>query len=143
MQHAEERRQEGRELCVQQASCHDFPSFKEVHGADFAGYIRDKRMGLKEDLDQQVQAKQLSKIAEEERNQVLEAYHIEATKRELEMIRREAQQKREGERAQLKKAWADDSYLKSVKKAIQEHHKAPGDRALMMSMGGIGSGDAR
>merc|ERR1712176_863811 len=77
---------------------------------------------------------------------MLEAYHVEASKRELEAIQKEPQQKREGERARLKEAWANDKYLKSVKKAIRDHHKAPGNNdnisAFATGMNGIG-GDSR
>merc|ERR1712048_275768 len=115
--------------CIMQASCHDFPSFREVPEAGFMAYVRDRRSALKDDLDQQVLAKQRVKESVRERERMLETYNIEAGKRELETLRKEAQQRKEGERAQLKQAWAHDSQLKAVKQAIREHHKAPGNRS--------------
>mmetsp|Transcript_119401 Transcript_119401/g.337817 ORF Transcript_119401/g.337817 Transcript_119401/m.337817 type:complete len:531 (-) Transcript_119401:243-1835(-) len=131
VQQADNRRQVSREQCIVQASCHDFPSFKEAPEMNFIEYVAERRNHLKEDLDQQVLAKQRMKQFAKEREKASHEVHIEATKRELAAIRQQASAKREGERNALKQSWAKDEQLRSVKKAIQEHHKAPGTKAAM------------
>jgi len=128
MHHAEHRRQEGRQHTIQQASQHDFPNFREQPEAGVLSYVKHRRDNLKDDLDQQVTAKQRVQQAAKERDRRLEAHHAESCQRELAALKYEAHHKRESDRTTLKQEWAKDSHLKNVKKKITDFHKAPPSR---------------
>lgn len=134
MRQAEERRTVGREHSVQQASQHDFPDFTETPEQQVYEYIRSRRLNLKEDLDQQVDTKQRMKDSAKQRERELEQSHIEASQRELALIKLEAAAKREEEKATLAYAWEKDKRLQNVKKAIENHHKAPAMRSDLSTM---------
>jgi len=125
MRQAEERRAEGRRFDVEQASLHAFPNFAEPQDHGASDYIRERRATLKQDLDQQVDTKQLKKAADRQREREMEACHAEAGEKELELMRQEALARRELERSVLTQAWERDRQIRSVRKAIQEHHRAP------------------
>jgi hypothetical protein len=122
MQQVVDRRLAGREEVIAQASLHDFPNFQESPTTDgFYTYMNDRRANLRKDLDQQVEAKKRVKEVQKEQNLQLEQYQVEATKRELDEINKHKALKKEAERAGLRDAWSTDAYLKSVRKAIQNH----------------------
>lgn len=140
MRQAEEKRMEGRLHCIEQASCHDFPNFAEVPEYAYQ-YIRERRNHLKHDLDQQVDTKQLKKLVDKQREKEIDAMHIEASNRELALMKLEAAAKKESERAALTHAWEKDKHIHTVRKAIQEHHKAPTRQGneMLMQLGALPS----
>jgi hypothetical protein len=111
-----------REESIEQASTHDFPNFRETpETTGIFEYMRERRANLRQDLDQQVKTKQLALQAEKDRDRLLEAYHVEASKRELEQINEQKAGKRQAEMSGLRDAWSRDAYLKNVRKAIHDH----------------------
>jgi len=133
MQHTEVRRSDGREHCVQQASMHNFPNFGEHPEVDIQEYVSERRGHLKEDLEQQIMAKQKIKDLQKEQERTLAAFHVQASQQELSEMKQGDVVKRLEERAFLNDAWNQQRHLKSVTTAIQEHHKAPGKKAGVIS----------
>uniref|UniRef100_A0A7S1WT69 CCDC81 HU domain-containing protein n=1 Tax=Alexandrium catenella TaxID=2925 RepID=A0A7S1WT69_ALECA len=133
MRQAAERRAEGRQNCIEQASCHDFPNFVEPQDLAVHDYIRGRRTMLREDLDQQVGTKQLKKAVDKQRERELDTTHAEASQRELALMRQEAAAKRESEKAALTQSWEKDKHIRTVRKAIQDHHKTPGSTSSELS----------
>lgn len=125
MRQAAERRAEGRLHCIEQASQHDFPNFAEPQDLGVYEYIRERRTTLKQDLDQQVDTKHLKKTVERQRERELEAAHAEASQRELALLKQEVAAKRESEKSALTQAWEKDRQIRTVRKAIQDHHRTP------------------
>merc|ERR1712217_693938 len=74
------------------------------------------------------------KMAAKERERELENAHCEASQKELALIKLEAAAKREVEKATLLQAWEKDKKLHTVKKAIEQHHKAPAARSNLSSI---------
>ena len=101
MQEAETKRTEGRLHCIEQASCHDFPNFAEAPEYAYQ-YIQEKKNHLKQDLDQQVDMKQLKKHLEKKRNREIDAAHVQASNRETALLKLEAAAKKEGDRQALR-----------------------------------------
>lgn len=133
MRQAADRRAEGRQHCIEQASLHDFPSFQESQDLAVYEYIRERRTTMKQDLDQQVDTKQLKKLVEKQREREMEASHADASQRELSLMKQEEVAKRESEKAALTQAWQKDKHLRTVRKAIQEHHRAPASNSSGLS----------
>jgi len=142
IQQAEQRRLEGRQHVVDMASMHDFPSFKESPDLAVYEYIRERRNNLKDDLDQQVDIKRKMKMAAQHNERTMEATHIDASKKELAMIKLEAAAKKEQEKANLHQAWDKDKRLHSVRRAIEEHHRTPASKSKLTGAAGPGAGSA-
>eukprot|EP00929_Paragymnodinium_shiwhaense_P053831 TRINITY_DN26992_c0_g1_i1.p1 TRINITY_DN26992_c0_g1~~TRINITY_DN26992_c0_g1_i1.p1 ORF type:complete len:581 (+),score=176.57 TRINITY_DN26992_c0_g1_i1:133-1875(+) len=142
MQQQEKRRQQARAQCVEQASAHDFPSFKEAPEAGFHAYIMDRKENLKADLDKQVEAKHRVKLAQKQQERLLENFHVEATQRELAAMKQGEANQRAAVKATLQGYWSRESHLKAVTEAIQEHHKAPGKKGNLVRglLNGLGGG---
>lgn len=131
IQDQEEQRTEGRLHSVIQASEHNFPSFVECPEVAVADFVKERRNNLKDDLDEQVEIKRRLKLAAKQRDRDMEACHLEASTKQMALLKLEAQAKREKERAILAEAWDRDKRLHSLRKSIAEHHKAPGTRAQL------------
>jgi hypothetical protein len=124
MQEADKKRTEGRLECIEQASCHDFPNFAEAPENAYQ-YIREKKNNLKQDLDEQVEMKQLKNHLERRRNREMDATHVQASNRETALLKLEAAAKKESERQALAQAWEKDKSIRTVRKSIEEHHRKP------------------
>jgi len=129
IQQAEQRRLEGRQHVVEMASMHEFPDFKESPDLAVYEYIRERRDNLKQDLDQQVDIKRKMKMAAHQNERAMEATHIDASKKELALMKLETAFKKEQEKATLHQAWDKDKRLHSVRRAIEEHHRTPASKS--------------
>lgn len=127
----EERRVQDKEKLVTQTTMHDFPCFKDAHDADVRGYLHERRANLKQDLDQQVEARNRLQQMQKQRDRELELNNIEASQFEIKNIRIQEIAKREQERVTLAQAWGQDVRLKTVKKAIEDHHRTPGPKVVL------------
>lgn len=139
MRYTEERKIQGRQHQIEQASMHDFPNFAESPELAVYDYIRERRNNLKQDLDQQVDIKKRLKLSAKQRERDLEAVHLQANHNEMARLKSEASGKKERERSALAQAWDSDKRLHTVKKAIEDHHKAPATKSdfsdIMASLG--------
>eukprot|EP00928_Gymnodinium_smaydae_P014682 TRINITY_DN15403_c0_g2_i1.p1 TRINITY_DN15403_c0_g2~~TRINITY_DN15403_c0_g2_i1.p1 ORF type:complete len:553 (+),score=113.75 TRINITY_DN15403_c0_g2_i1:83-1741(+) len=129
MRETEERRIRNDAFRVQQASQHNFPDFKEAPESAFMQYMDDRRRHLQEDLQQQAITKQRLQQQEKDLDRTLERNHLEATRMQMEELRRRAGAKRQAERDDLHRSWAKDTQLRSARKAIDNFHKAPQSKA--------------
>lgn len=138
MRDVEDRRVEGRQFIIEQASTHDFPNFAErtLPEADVYDYLCERRDNLKADLDQQVEIKQRLKQAANSRERDLEITQIKATQQEALQMRMEARTTKERNRAALNKAWKEDKQFKSVTRAIEDFHMNPGSRDALSGLVG-------
>lgn len=134
MRQAEEKRAHGREQYITHASMHEFPSFVEPADADVREYVHERRAHLKEDLDQQCEAKRRVKQMMKQHERQLEMTNIEVGQAEMARLQKERVTKKEAERAALSQAWQHDVQLKNVRKAIEDHHKTPGQKAELHGM---------
>lgn len=146
MRATEQRRIEGRQHAIEQASLHDFPNFTETPELSVYEYIRERRNHLKQDLDQQVDVKRRLKLAAKQREWEQEVGHLEASIRELAAMRVEESAKREQDKTTLAQAWAKDKQLHHIKKAIEDYRKAPNRSDLsdlVPALGGSSANGAR
>jgi len=134
MRQAEEKRAMGREQYVTHASMHEFPSFREPADADIREYVHERRAHLKEDLDQQCEARRRVKQMTKQAERHLEMTNIEVGQAEMARLQKERVMKKEAERAALSQAWEHDVRLKTVRRAIEDHHKTPGPKAELSGM---------
>lgn len=134
MREAEEKRQMGREQYVTHASMHEFPSFTEPADADVREYVHERRANLKDDLDQQCEARRRIKQIVKDQERMLENANIEVGQAEMARLKKAGVMKKEAERQLLAQAWDHDRRLKSVRKAIEEHHKTPGQKVELSGM---------
>jgi hypothetical protein len=143
MQHDEQRRVQEREDFRTKINMHDFPCFREPADLDVRGYLHERRSNLRQDLDQQVESRIRMEQLQKQRELDLDRNNIEASQYEVQKIRGEENSKRKQERAILAHSWDQDMRLKTVKKAIQDHHKTPGPKAVLSSLVSNLSGSAK
>jgi len=124
MQEAEEKRQLGRQHAIEQASMHNFPNFTDVPVEEAWRYIRDRKNCLKEDLDAQVEHKKRNAASARRLEREKERASNDQGKAELLMLRRQAEQKKQKERATLNSAWETEKNLRSIKKEIENIPKS-------------------
>lgn len=134
MRHDEERRAQNREDLTTHVNMHDFPCFKDAPDSDVRAYLHERRANLKQDLDQQVEARnQMIQIAKQRDNE-LQQNNIEAHQFEVQKMRDEDMAKKKQERAILAKSWGQDVRLRTVKKAIDDHHRTPGAKVMLTDL---------
>jgi len=134
MRHDEDRRAQGREDLLTHMNMHDFPCFKDAPDSDVRAYLHERRANLKQDLDQQVEARnQMLQIAKQRENE-LSKNNIEASQFEVNKIRDEDVAKKKQERVMLAKSWDQDVRLRTVKKAIDDHHRTPGAKVILTDL---------
>jgi hypothetical protein len=141
----EERRVREKDDFSTKHGMHEFPSFKEPGGADVRAYMHERRNNLKEDLDAQVAVKQRVKQMARQRELELELVNIQAGQVDIERLNKERIARKEADKAALQQAWNQDVRLKTVRKAIEDHHKTPAPRmelnGLVSSLtGSVGEG---
>jgi hypothetical protein len=134
MRQDEEKRMQGRDDYVTLLSMHDFPCFREEANDDVRSYLQERRVNLKQDLDQQIEAKIWVKRAQKDRDKLLEMSNIEASQFETDNLKKMERAKKQVERSTLAHSWDQDVRLKTVKKAIQDHHKTPGKHGILSQL---------
>jgi len=136
----EERRANAKKAYKTDATQHDFPCFKEPHDANVRGYLDERKANLRADLEQQVQSKREIKKKHRQREKELDEVNNEASQYEIKALKKVEIDKKLYERAQLAQAWDQDVRLKTVKKAIQDHHKTPGPKTVLHGLfSGLGN----
>lgn len=130
----EARRAQSKEDFATKMTMHDFPCFREAADPDVRNYLHERRANLKQDLDQQVLSRIQMQQVQKERDRQLDLNNIEASQFEVQKIKKEELARRDQERAILAQAWDQDLRLKSVKKAIDEHHRTPGSKAALSNL---------
>lgn len=143
MQRDEEKRVKERDNFKTKEGMHDFPCFKEPADKDVRGYLHERRANLKQDLDQQIESRNHLKQMQKHRERELEWNNIEAQQFEIQKIRNDEVTKKQQERVVLAQSWDQDVRLKTVKKAIEDHHRTPGHKAVLGSLVSDVSGSAK
>lgn len=133
----EDRRVQEKAKHKTRADMHDFPKFEETNDADVRGYQNQRRANLKQDLDLQVEARNRMQQLQKQRERELEMNNIEASQFEIKNIKRDEQARKNQERAILAQAWDQDVRLKTVKKAIEDHHRTPGPKSVLSGLVGL------
>lgn len=122
MQQAEEKRRKGREHAVSQASEHNFPNFHESVSSSARAYIGERKLNLKEDLDQQVSQKSHNKNASKLEDQEHAAKLAEIIAKDVRARMAEENAKKDAERKMLAESWNRSTRLKQVQQAIDSYH---------------------
>jgi len=134
IQQDEIRRSKLREANRTEVSMHEFPCFKEAADSDVRAYLHERRLNLKQDLDQQVESRKRMQHVQKVRERELEMVNMEASQWEIKSINKDAIDRKAQERATLAQSWDQDVRLKTVKKAIDDHHRTPGPKAVLHSL---------
>lgn len=71
---------------------------------------------------------------QKDREKELEMVNVEAGQFEIHKIKKDEGGAKRHERAILVQAWDQDVRLKTVKKAIEEHHRTPGPKAILSGL---------
>lgn len=118
IRHAEDQRQVRRQQAVEQPSAHPFPDFSKVPDIDVHEYMMDRKVNLKEDLDQQVEIKRRQKQIAKQRDRELDNITTERIHRDIAMQKLEEYAKREHQKKELSQSWDATRRLKDATKAI-------------------------
>jgi len=143
MRQDDAKRAQDQDNFLTKVSMHDFPCFKEAHDQDVRGYLHERRDNLKRDLEQQVESRSRMQQVQKKREMELELNNIEAGQYEIQKIKNAELSKKQQERAILAQAWDQDVRLKTVKKAIDDHHRTPRPKAILNDLISNVSGSVR
>lgn len=113
---------------------HNFPCFTEPPAQDVKSQLKERRANLKKDLDHQIQTRNLMRKVQKDREKELEMVNVEAGQFEIHKIKKDEGGAKRQERAILVQAWDQDVRLKTVKKAIADHHRTPGPKAILSGL---------
>lgn len=113
---------------------HNFPCFEETADADVRASFHERQMNLKQDLHQQIESRKHMKHLQKVRERELDLVNMEATKFDVKSIRKGEEERKAHERTALAQSWDQDIRLKTVKKAIDDHHRTPGPKAVLHSL---------
>jgi len=132
---ADDRKAAGRRHAIEQASMHDYPDFSKAPEISVHEYIQERKMNLKEDLDQQVELKRRLKQVAKERDIALDNFSTEASHKDINTSRFEQQIKKDQQKQVLAESWDSGKRIKEVRKAIHDYSKqAPQTRTGLSDM---------
>mmetsp|Transcript_12554 Transcript_12554/g.22174 ORF Transcript_12554/g.22174 Transcript_12554/m.22174 type:complete len:553 (+) Transcript_12554:104-1762(+) len=131
----EERKTQGRQHAIEQASMHEFPDFTQVPEVNVYDYLMQRRQNLKDDLDQQVEIKRRQKETQKKQESELDSQNTEANRRLMQKEKHQESIKGDKTKQECKQSWQDNSRLRTVTKAIDDYQKTdPSTRGNMADM---------
>lgn len=119
------RREEAKRASVEQASMHGFPDFSKPSNISVKDYIVERRLHLKEDLDQQVELKKRQKEHRKAIEHEMDRINNLAAHSELVQQRVKDRERGRHVLQECLQNWEDTKRIKDAKAAITQFKKSP------------------